>query len=186
MGKFPDGLKNQRHDNRFEADAARLIHSIVPNRAEVIADPDFWLWLAVAHFTGLIEWRYRNPAGGTPLANYGIGARNENLLFRLWLRADLVFDEGARDPYHLCRGGQIDFYRSHLIRQSYANARNFSRALIRFQYPNQDDQPTLKVQDIRELVKRLRRLRTNLFLEVLEEAECKNVIETEAQLLAAA
>lgn len=182
---FPEGLKNHEDDNRFEAVAAKAIHAAVPNNPEVVGDPDFWIWLTVVHFSHVVEWRYKRRKGGTTVANYGVGAKNENLLFRLWLRAEMVLDEQAADSYHLCGAGQIDFYRSHLIRQSYANARNFSRALLRFQYPNEDDRPNLGVDHIRELVKRLRRLRTNLFLEILDEDECRKVIEDEAEVLAA-
>src|ERR1035437_180966 len=117
----------------------------------------------------------------TALANYGIGSRTENLLYRLWLRAELVLDESAQDRYHLADAGQIDFYRSHLFRQGYANARNFARELLRFQYPGTNPtEPNLKINKIRELVKRLRRLRSNLLLEVLPEEECRAVIEAEA------
>jgi len=91
-----------------------------------------------------------------------------------------VLDDQATDRYHLCKRGQIDFYRSHLFRQGYANARDFARALLRFQYPHADTAaPNLKVDQIRELVKRLRRLRANLFLEILDEDECRKVIEAE-------
>ena len=174
-------MKSAKNANQFEGDAARAIHKRAKVPAEVLADADFWLWLAVAHFSDIVEWRYGNPVNGTGLANYGIGARSENLIYRLWLRADLVFDEAAVDSYHLCQYGQIDFYRSHLFRQGYANVRNFSRALLQFQYPKSDTtEPNLKVNQIRELVKRLRRLRTNLFLEVLDEKECRKVIEDEA------
>lgn len=167
--------------NLFEAQAARAVHQSVPDHAEILADPDFWIWLAVAHFVDMVEWRYGNPGSGTSLANYGVGARSENLLYRLWLRAELVLDEGAKDRYHLVDSGQIDFYRSHLFRQGYANSRTFARALLRYQYPETDRSiPNLKVDQIRELVKRLRRLRSNLFLEILEESECLSVIETEA------
>lgn len=176
-----DGMKSQKNANQFEGDAARAIHKRVQVSAEILADPDFWLWLAVVYFGDIVEWRYGNPEHGTGLANYGIGARSENLIYRLWLRADLVLDEEADDRYHLSQRGQIDFYRSHLFRQSYANARNFSRALLRFQYPHGDTTaPHLKVDQIRELVKRLRRLRANLFLEILDEKECCKVIEGEA------
>jgi len=182
--KYRDGLKNQKDANRFEAEAARAIHEGIPRHPEVMADPDFWIWLAVVHFANLVEWRYGNPEGGTGLANYGIGARNENLLYRLWLRAELVLDVDADDCYHLSEAGQIDFYRSHLFRQGYANARTFARALLRFQYPHEDRvAPNLKVSQIRALVKRLRRLRANLFLEVLEEGECRKVIEAEARIV---
>lgn len=177
---YPDGL-NQKDANLFEARAARAVHEGVPHHTEMLADPDFWIWLAVAHFGEIVEWRYGEPEAGTSVANYGVGARNENLLYRLWLRAELVLDEEAKDRYHLVGSGQIDFYRSHLFRQGYANARTFARALLRYQYPKADPSaPHLKVNQIRELVKRLRRLRANLFLEILGESECLSVIETEA------
>ena len=180
-GKFAEGLQNARDSNAFEAQAARAVHVAVPSDAHMVADPEFWIWLAVARLSETVEWRYGNPEGGTPLANYGVGGRNENLLYRLWLRAELVLDETSKDHYHLCSTGQIDFYRSHLFRQGYANARNFARALLRFQYPHADPgAPKLKLGQIRELVKRLRRLRSNLFLEILEEDDCRKVIETEA------
>ena len=179
--RFPEGLKSAKNANAFEALAARAIHARVAVSVEILADPDFWLWLAAVHFSDIVEWRYGNPPLGTAAANYGVGARSENLLYRLWLRAELVLDDQGNDRYHLCDHGQIDFYRSHLFRQGYANARNFARALLRFQYPDKADatQPFLKVDRIRELVKRLRRVRSNLFVEILDEAECRKVIEEE-------
>jgi hypothetical protein len=183
--RFPEGLKSAKNANAFEALAARAIHTRVQVGVEILADPDFWLWLAAVHFSDIVEWRYENPPGGTGAANYGVGARSENLLYRLWLRAEIVLDEEAQDRYHLCDHGQIDFYRSHLFRQGYANARNFARALLRFQYPDKNDvtQPFLKVDQIRELVKRLRRLRTNLFMEILDEGECRKVIDDELRMV---
>lgn len=181
--KWPEGLRNDSERNSFEGAAARLVHSVMPSEPEIQGDPEFWIWLAVVCFSDVVEWRYGNKDGGTKPANYGIGSRTENLMYRLWLRAELVLDEDHQDRYHLVDAGQIDFYRSHLFRQGYANARNFSRALLRFQYPKSDSTPKLKILEIRELVKRLRRLRANLFLEILPEKECKAVIETEAAVV---
>jgi hypothetical protein len=59
----PDGLKNQNDANHFEALAARAIHEAVPNHPEMVADPDFWICLAVLHFPETVEWRYGKPAG---------------------------------------------------------------------------------------------------------------------------
>lgn len=183
---WANGLKNDRERNIFEGKAARLVHQIVPAEADVLSDPDFWIWLAVVHFSNLVEWRYGNPENGTKLANYGVGSRNENFLRRMWLRAELALDETAKDRYHLAAAGQIDFYRSHLFRQGYANVRNFARALLRFQYPNKDaTEPRLKTLEIRDLVKRLRRMRSNLFLEILPEEECHAVIEAKAAVVLA-
>lgn len=185
--EFPDGIKNAEQGNRFEARAARIVHEGVPAHTNMLADVDFWTWLAVAHFRDVVEWRYGNPKEGAGLGNYGIGTRRENLLYRSWLRGEIVLDEHAPDRYHLCDAGQIDFYRSHLFRPNYGNARNFARALIRFQYPHKDRSlPNLKTLQIRSVAKRLSRLRVNLFLEILEESECRKVIETEAGAVAAA
>ena len=63
---FLSGL-NHKDANLFEARAARAVHERVPGHHEMLADPNFWVWLAVAHFGGLVEWRYGDPAGGTSL-----------------------------------------------------------------------------------------------------------------------
>lgn len=183
--RFPTGIANSQVANAVEAAAARAVHETLMLPPPVIADADFWTWLAMVHFADFVEWRYGSPEAGTNPANYGVGSRGENLLYRLWLRADLVLDESASDRYHLCRRGQIDFYRSHLFRQGYANARGFARALLRFQYPDDDSSlPRLPLSEIRELVKRLRRLRANLFVEILEEDECLRLIKGEASMVA--
>lgn len=180
------GRKAHADGNRFEGAAARAVHRHLPPDAEILSDPEFWIWLAVVCFPDVVEWRYGNVEGGTKWANYGIGSRIENFLYRLWLRAELVLDEHHEDRYHLVEAGQIDFYRSHLVRKSYANARPFARAFLRFQYPNDDASPRLKLLQIRDLAKRIGRLRTNLFLEILPEEECRAVIESEAAVVVAA
>lgn len=191
--KLKDGLasKTDPAANTFEAKASRLVHASIPGKSEMLSDPDFWVWLAVVHLPEIVEWRYRYQNRKTDsfaqLDNYGIGSRSDNLVYRLWLRAELVLDAEAKDRYHLTDAGQIDFYRSHLFRQGYANARNFSRALLRYQYPNKDlAEPRLKTIEIRELVKRLRRMRSNLFIEILAEDDCRAAIEAEAAEVLAA
>ena len=187
IAAWPDGLKNDKERNVFEGKAARVVHRIVPSHTEILSDPEFWVWLAAVCFSDVVEWRYGNPEGGAKMANYGVGSKTENLLYRLWLRAELVLDETNKDRYHLAEVGQIDFYRSHLFRQGYANARGFARALLKYQYPNRDAAaPLLKTLQIRDLAKRVCRVRSNLFLEILTEDECRAVIETEAAAVLAA
>ena len=192
MASFPEGIKTKSDAaaNLFEGKASRALHEGLPLDSEVLSDPEFWIWLAVTHFPDVVEWRYRfgKEDSVAQLANYGVSSRTENLLYRLWLRAELVLDADAADRYHLADAGQIDFYRSHLFRQGYANARNFARALLRFQYPKKSNptEPNMKTAEIRELVKRLRRMRSNLFLEILPEEDCRAVIESEAEVVLAA
>jgi hypothetical protein len=141
--------------------------------------------LAVTHFGDLIEWRYGNKEGGSDLKNYGIGAPIENFLYRLWLRAEIAYDHGAPDPYHLVGLGDVDFWRSHIFRQSYSCARQFARALVKFQFPGApEDRARLKIKQIRELAKRLSAARTNLLVEIMDPDRAARFIEGEWSKLA--
>ena len=107
--EFPEGIKNADQGNRFEAKAARIVHEGVPSHSHMLADVDFWTWLAVAHFRDLVEWRYGNPKEGAGLGNYGIGTRRENLMYRSWLRGEIVLGEDAADRYLYATLGKSTF-----------------------------------------------------------------------------
>jgi hypothetical protein len=171
----------------FEAPAAIAVHKEMPANHPALADPMFWTWLAVTHFEDLIEWRYGNKPEGSDLKNYGIGAPVENFLYRLWLRAEIGYDCAAADPYHLVGLGDVDFWRSHVFRQSYSYGRQFARALLRFQFPGgPEDRSRLKIKQIRELAKRLSAARTNLLVEIMDPERAARFIEGEWSKLAEA
>jgi hypothetical protein len=173
---------------RFEAPAAIALHKAMPRHHQAYSDSGFWMWLAVTHFSDLIEWRYGNKEGGSDLKNYGIGAPIENLLYRLWLRAEIAYDDRLpEDPYHLVGLGDVDFWRSHVFRQSYSYARQFARALVKFQFPGgPDDKARLKIKQIRELAKRLSAARSNLLVEIMDPDRAFHFIEGEWSKLAKA
>lgn len=174
-------LPKSRHASQFEAEASPLIHAALGNK-QCCADPEFWTWLAVAHFLDLTKWRYGDDL---KVANLGIGAPAENFIYRLWLRAEVVFDMGAPDPYELAkRGPSIDFWRSHIFRINYANWRPFARALVRFQYPEDNENGRLERAEIRELAKRLTQIKSNQIFACLNDAEAFSLIESEAKSLA--
>jgi hypothetical protein len=164
---------------RFEAEAARAVHQAMPRFHPALSDSEFWTWLAVAHFSDVVEWRYGSKKKPADLKNYGIGSSTENLLYRLWLRAELAYDSRASDPYHLVSYGDVDFWRSHLFRQGYATARQFARAFLKFQFSAGRGQPRLSIRQVRDLAKRLKRSRTNLLVEVMDEAQATRFIESE-------
>jgi hypothetical protein len=151
-----------------------------------LSDPDFWTWLATVHFRDVVEWRYNNPEKGCDLGNYGIGSRAENLIYRFWLRGELGYDKNTADPYELTRRGDIDFWRSHVFRRRFASARSFVRAWLKFQFPFDGSVSKLTIGQIRELVKRVNRVKTNLVLELLDEGEATSLINDEWAQLAEA
>lgn len=165
----------------FEAEAAPEVHRTFPTHP-ALADAEFWIWLAVSHCEEVVRRRY---SGSLNPQNFGVGGAGENLLYRLWLRAEIAFNAAAEDNYALARFGDIDFWRSHIFRQGYGDARTFVRALLEFQFPAQTGRkPRLKIAEIRALAKQLKRARSNLMFEVMNEARAALFIQSEWDRLA--
>jgi hypothetical protein len=175
-GNFPEKLRaKDPQGGRFESEACGIVHyylSMVDRH--VRADHGFWTWLAVAYLPDIVEWRFGAIGKPAQYANYGIGTRTENMFFRLWLRAELGKLTGP-DPYALAKLGDQDLWRSHLLRQGYANARNVVHSVLKLQSGKLSsgnkiasklvggDEPN----GIRMLAKRLRRMRANIIFEYL-------------------
>lgn len=165
----------------FEIAAAPLIHEALPSDP-ALADPRFWTWMTMTFGQKLVNWRYE---AKPDLANFGAGSAVENLMFRIWLRAEVSFSPELADPYELAKVGDIDFWRSHIFRQSYADARVFARALINFQFPlGNQRKARLSIDDIRALVKRLKKARTNLQFELMASERASRFIQEEWERLA--
>lgn len=182
--RFPEVLRDRDpRAKAFEAEACIHLHRTLPRDATMLADYDFWTWLAVFVFRELVDWRHGGTKGEAKPANFGIGKRDENLLFRMWARADIGYDpSNAADPYDLARRGDQDFWRAHVLRQGYGASRTLVRALIRFQFPEgADGSATLKGLEIREFVKRLKRLNANVLFECMHENDVQKVFEREAE-----
>jgi len=169
----------KRGDTRgaaFEIAAGPLMHKALPSHP-ALGDPDFWTWLALIHGSEVVQWRYESDPNP---ANFGAGSPGENLLFRIWLRAEVAYLPNGPDPYELVAVGDIDFWRSHIFRQSYADARTFARALLNFQFPASTGRKAkLSIDEIRALAKHLKRARTNLVFELMDVERAGGFIETE-------
>lgn len=186
-GRTGPGRVRHASWQRFEAEAAIAVHRALPRTHEALADEAFWLWLACVPLRGIVERRYRREEGGSvDPANFGLGSFAENFVYRLWLRADCVVDEAATSEearYALVRRGQSDFWRSHVFRQRYGAARPFVRAFVRSVYSDaaKPGEPALPIEVVRLLAKRLRRLFSNLVVEVLDEADADRLIGEETE-----
>lgn len=164
----------------FEAAAGPEIHKLLPPHP-ALSNPEFWNWLTLNYGESIVRWRYGDIQNHK---NFGVGAATENYLYRLWLRAEMVFKPGAPDPYELARVGDIDFWRSHVFRQRYGEARSFIRAFVEFQFPAGNPRKArLKIAQIREFAKHLKRARSNLTFELMSEARALHFIESEWERL---
>lgn len=194
-----NGNSAKLNRQEFDRAAAPLLHAIVPHDPELIASMDFWTWLAVVHLRDLIVWRFPPKAStvGEPASwnaqNFGVGQsarqRSENFPYKLWLRAELAFDAGHEDKYRFARRGDVDFWTSHIHRQSYSSYRPLGSALIRFQYPDQlSGEPRLHPGEesdtkkgIRTLAKRLKRLQANVEFGCLSREDFEGLVVEQAR-----
>lgn len=175
-----EGDKRISHD-RFEAEGAIILYDGL-GMSPPVSDPEFWIWLAVSPGADLVAKRY--PAAEMKIipdrSNFTSASARETLFYRLWARGHLGKDLHAEDPHHLTRSGDIDFWRSHILRQSLTEARAFRHAFIRFQYPaGSASAPRLHTHEIRGLIKRLKRAAANINTEMLEPEQARQMIERE-------
>jgi hypothetical protein len=169
---------------RYEGEACVVVHEgLSAVDRHVMADHDFWTWLAVVWLPDIVEWRFGTDGRPAMRANYGIGQRSENMFFRLWLRAELG-KTATKDPYEFARFGDQDLWRSHLLRQGYANARVITQSLLKLQSGRLRNRGKVvgriaggdDPQGVRLLAKRLRRLRANVLFECLTPQQAEGLV----------
>jgi hypothetical protein len=129
---------------------------------------------------GLIRRRYpgKGDAQIPDRLNFTSASARETFFYRLWVRAELAHDPALQDPYELARYGDIDFWRSHVFRQMSTETAPLLAAFIRFQHPSgPDGKKRLTQEQIRELVKYMRRAAANVLVEALDEEEAARFVK---------
>lgn len=168
-------------NDRFEAEAAVIMFDEL-GLSDPVSDPEFWIWMAVEPGACLISKRYPGTEANLipNRTNFASPNARETYFYRLWARGHLGYDAAAKDPYALARSGDIDFWRSHILRQSLTEAGSLRHALIRFQYPHgAASSPNLSTPKIRKLIKRLKRTAANINVEMLNHEQAEHLIRRE-------
>lgn len=193
----------------FDALAREVVHrNLVGLPDAVLADADFWRYLSCVRFHSLVARRH--PPSAKSRAEDGIdgnwdnfGGKNssvrESLMFRLYIGADLAYVPGeTSDPYELCRIADVDLWQSHIVRVMSGDNPVYVRELLRWFRGREDWYDSLtdvdvealfstfsdnpKTRHLRDLVKRVRRLRSNVVHEFLSDSEVKDLLAVEARL----
>jgi hypothetical protein len=166
-------------NDRFEAAACVNVHQALPRDA-ALADPEFWIWMATGPGFDLVRRRYpgKGEAQIPDRLNFTSANARETFFYRLWVRAELARNTDLADPYELARYGDVDFWRSHVFRQMSTETGPLLSAFIRFQHPDGPEGKKRLTQDeIRALVKYMRRASANIMVETLEEQEAARFVE---------
>lgn len=164
---------------RFEAEGAKLLHSLWRISPDAVAEPGFWIYLSVAYFPQLIEWRHGRPGRPAREANYGLENRWDGLLLRMWMRGEIAYDTDSKS-YDLAQYGDQDFWRSHILRQNFGSCRTFARAFVSEVYaPIDASRDPLTTPQIRDVAKRLCRLYATTPLEMYNFDASRKLIAAE-------
>jgi len=175
--KYPDQLRpRDPKGGEFETEAGEVFRKSLDLPPEVSGDRNFWRYVAVVHMFEIVTWRHPPDKGDfTALANFGIGTPWENLAARMWYRFEVARNPGADDPYELCRLGDQDLWRSHILRIRLGASRHIVRTFLDYQYPKAAERkPRLQMSSkkdvgIRSFIKRLQRFHATTAFEVLTE-----------------
>jgi len=191
-------------DPRFDSKARELIHGYLSNLdTQVLIDSDFWRYLSGIYFYDIVRTRHpENKKAKTIDANWAnFGGKSssttESLIHRLFLGADLSIDrENRSDPYHLSKVHDVDLWQSHIIRVLSGENPIYARALLLWfkerdkWYSKQSNSAELlkemdrydnfKTAHLRDFVKRVRRVRSNVIHEFLSLEEVRALINNVA------
>jgi hypothetical protein len=192
-------------DQQFDSRARELVHAYLSNvDTQILLDPDFWRYLSGVYFYDIVQARHPESQKRQNLdsnwANFGGKSSNisESLIYRLFLGADLSIDhENRTDPYHLSRIHDVDLWQSHIIRVLSGENPIYVRALLSWfrerdeWYAKQKNEfewldemgkyENFKTRHLRDFVKRVRRLRSNVIHEFLTSDEVKSMVNSLAK-----
>ena len=176
--KYPEVLRpKDPKGGDFETEAGEIFRKALDLPPEVAGDRGFWRYVAVAHMYDIVTWRHPAAKEGdfTKLANFGLGTIWENLAARMWYRFEVARLPGEEDPFVLCRLGDQDLWRSHILRIRLGASRHVVRTLLSYQYPEKNsEKPRLPMSSksdvgIRLFIKRLQRYHATTAFEILTE-----------------
>lgn len=170
-------------NDRFEAAACIVVHQSLP-RDPALADPEFWIWMATGPGLDLIRRRYpgKGEAQIPDRLNFTSANARETFLYRLWVRAELAFDPALEYPYELAQYGDIDFWRSHVLRQKLSEVQPILRAFVMLNFPDGPDTKRMtSVKELRELIKFMKRAAANMMVDVLDDEEAERFVNEQWQ-----
>jgi hypothetical protein len=192
-------------DSEFDAKARPIVHGYLSNLDDhVLIDNDFWRYLSGIYLSEIVRARHpkdaKSKSADSNWANYGgkSTATTESLIRRLYIGASLSIDPSNRqDSYHLSRIHDVDLWQSHIIRVLSGENPKYVKGLLKWfkerdrwyaKMPNSalvmaelNKLDNFKTGHLRDFVKRVRRLRSNVIHEFLDQNEIDVLISQLAQ-----
>ena len=112
-----------------EFSGGKWFRQIMHYDKNAFADIEFWLWLSVKYFREYIKWRASIGGKSVNTENFGLKTSTiknlgDNVLYRMWVRAEIGYDNSLKDPYeYVTVIGKIDYWQSFVVRRNFAKKR---------------------------------------------------------------
>ena len=173
-------------DADFEREACVLLRQRLEPSPSEIAERGFWVRLSLKYFSDVIRERHPWGDSGPRFENYGLKGRFEGLILRLWMRGHLGFSPGDANPFYYARLGDVDMWRSHVLRVDHGSCIAVSRAFLKLCFdPTPGTHSVLSTGEIRQLAKRLRRLHALSPFELMSQDQANELVRAEIAKLRA-
>lgn len=159
-------------EGRLSIDLYELLREL---RADVLTDPGFWRYLAVSEMFDFIQWR---DGANCKYVSFGAGSQFPTwdcAPKRMFVRAQIMYAAAESErAKQLAAVSGTDLWRSHILRVKTGNAPLLSSALVQAW-----DTGDVRTKTIRKVATRLRRLRSNVVFELLDEAQIQDALDTQ-------
>jgi hypothetical protein len=138
----------------------------------VLTDPGFWRYVAVWEMFEFIQWRDGDKC---KLQSFGAGTHNPTwdcVPKRMFVRARIAEQaRGQKGAEALASVAGTDLWRSHVLRVRTGNCPALSAALVEAW-----DREDIRTKEVRDVAKRIKRLRSNLIYELMDEQQIEDVL----------
>ena len=156
-------------EGRLSVSLFRSLRDLGP---DVLTDPGFWRYLAVWEMFDFIQWR-----DGATCKLVSFGAESHSPTWdcvpkRMFVRARIAEEaRGSEQADALASIAGTDVWRSHVLRVKTGNAPLLAAALMEAW-----ERKDIRTDEVREVAKSIKRLRSNLVFELLDEGQVEEVM----------
>mgnify|MGYP006444542275 CR=1 FL=1 len=147
--------------------------------ARVLTDAGFWRYLAVCEMFEYIEWRDGSDCG---LPSFGAGTHGltwDCASKRMFVRGRIAKEARSNESWQtVARIAGTDVWRSHILRVRTGESPQLACALLEAW-----DRREIRTKEIRDVAKRIKRLRSNLVFEVMDQTQIQSMLERQIEAI---
>ena len=176
----------------FDGQCAPLLHKTLDLSPIVAGDADFWRWITFCQGglgATLVDRRYSGgrgiPSWSDPdnLARpvyYGLEDLKKGMFAKLWICANVMYLEGANDPYDGIEYPDVDLWDSHVIDVNFGSSAVMARAFVKvvrdMKLPRGDANDP-GAAGFRDLAKEIRRRQATVVFEMFDDQTAQGWVE---------